>query len=180
MKISYQRRLLPMTDQLREMTRRLDMFRLRYDRMLAERFQWWQENRSAVNSLPLSCHLPLLKERPNYYSQPSSLIFLKKERPRYKNVYSQVLQDMVKQVDNAFEQDIKRECRRIKPKRDESETFLPNRQTAKSGLNQSIADASWGQLVNILSVKAEKAGGFGAEEKPALYPVAASAGSLSP
>ena len=36
--------------------------------------------------------------------------------------------------------------------------FLPNGARAKSGLNRSISDASWGQFVLILGAKAEDAG----------------------
>ncbi|MGL5076981.1 MAG: zinc ribbon domain-containing protein, partial [Waterburya sp.] len=36
--------------------------------------------------------------------------------------------------------------------------YLPNRQSAKSGLNKSLADAAFGQFFNILKFKAEKAG----------------------
>jgi len=35
---------------------------------------------------------------------------------------------------------------------------LPNRATAKAGLNKSILDAGWAQFANILTGKAEEAG----------------------
>ena len=47
--------------------------------------------------------------------------------------------------------------RRNKPKTDEQGNFLPNRQSLKSGLNLSWADAAFGQFFNILKFKAEKA-----------------------
>ncbi|MEB3175464.1 MAG: transposase, partial [Cyanobacteriota bacterium] len=110
MKLSYQYRLLPTADQRNEMNRWLDMLRLQYNWMLAERFQWWEENRSPANSCPLICHLPLLKDKPNRYSQQSSLVSLKKERPWYADIHSQVLQDMVKRVDKAFERYTRGDC----------------------------------------------------------------------
>ena len=48
--------------------------------------------------------------------------------------------------------------RRNKAKTDETGNFLPNGQSAKSGLNKSWADAAFGQFFNILKFKAEKAG----------------------
>jgi putative transposase len=48
--------------------------------------------------------------------------------------------------------------RRNKAKTDEQGKFLPNGQSAKSGLNKSWADAAFGQFFNILKFKAEKAG----------------------
>jgi putative transposase len=103
MRIAYQFRLLPTSEQRAEMTRWLDMIRLQYNWMLAERFRWWEENRSPANACPLICHLPELKDQPDYYSQKRSLVPLKQDRPWYKDVHSQVLQDMVKRVKLAFD-----------------------------------------------------------------------------
>ena len=44
-----------------------------YNRMLGERFDWWEQNRCVVNACPLLCHLPALKEKPNYYSPKQQL-----------------------------------------------------------------------------------------------------------
>lgn len=41
--------------------------------MLGERFDWWEQNRCPVNACPLICHLPELKDRPDYYSQKKQL-----------------------------------------------------------------------------------------------------------
>ena len=50
--------------------------------------------------------------------------------------------------------------RRAKPKPDPDlpGEWLPNGAAAKTGLNKSIADAGWGQFVNIIIAKAEEAG----------------------
>ena len=47
------------------------------------------------------------KERPEYYGQKRSLVPLKKEREWYSEIHSQVLQDMVRRVDLAFQRFIK-------------------------------------------------------------------------
>ncbi|EKQ70310.1 transposase [Leptolyngbyaceae cyanobacterium JSC-12] len=103
MRIAYQYRLLPTSEQRAEMSRWLDMLRLQYNWMLTERFQWWEGNRTPVNACPLLCHLPELKDQPDYYSQKRSLVPLKQDRPWYKEIHSQVLQDMVKRVKLAFD-----------------------------------------------------------------------------
>ena len=81
----------------------LDMLRCQYNWLLGERFDWWEMNRCAVNACPLICSISAPKEKPNYYQQKRSLTVLKSERPWYKVVHSQVLQEMVKRVDLAFQ-----------------------------------------------------------------------------
>ncbi|HPZ08567.1 MAG TPA: transposase [Candidatus Eremiobacteraeota bacterium] len=44
--------------------------------------------------------------------------------------------------------------RRPKPKQDEGGKYLPNGASAKSGLNKSISDVSWGKFFEILKYKA--------------------------
>lgn len=110
MNISHQYKLLPTTAQKAIMNRWLDMCRAEYNYLLAERFDWWEKNRNDVNSCPLICHLPELKDNPNYYSQKRALVTLKQERPWYKDVHSQVLQDCVNRVKLAFDRFIKGDC----------------------------------------------------------------------
>ena len=107
MKLAHQYKLLPTSSQRSEVDRWLDMLRCQYNWMLAQRFQWWEQNRVSVNACPLICHLPELKEQPDYYSQKRALVPLKQARPWYKDIYSQVLQDMVKRVKLAFERYLK-------------------------------------------------------------------------
>jgi putative transposase len=45
-----------------------------------------------------------------------------------------------------------------KPAPGQPGAFLPNRATAKTGLNKSILDAGWAQFATILTGKAEEAG----------------------
>ena len=102
MKITYQYKLRPTADQEAQMSAWLDMLRCQYNWLLGERFDWWEMNRCAVNACPLTWSIAAPKEKPNYYQQKRSLTVLKKERPWYKAVQSQVLQEMVKRVDFAF------------------------------------------------------------------------------
>lgn len=45
--------------------------------------------------------------------------------------------------------------KRCKPKQDESGNYVPNGQSAKSGLNRAILDQGWGELRSMLEYKAE-------------------------
>jgi len=56
--------------------------------------------------------------------------------------------------------------RKNKPKQDKNGKYLPNGQSAKSGLNKSINDAGWGQFLSILNYKAAKAGKLVVKVKP--------------
>lgn len=64
-------------------------------------------NRSPINACPLVCHLPELRDNPEYYSQKKTLPQLKKTHPWYAEIYSQVLQDVVKRVKVSFDRFLK-------------------------------------------------------------------------
>ena len=110
MRKTYQYKLLLTTEQQREIDRWLDMLRAQYNYLLAERFNWWEYNRSYL-VLPQGeycwrwCELGSgeLKDNPDWHSQSASLPSLKQQRPWYKDIYSQVLQDCVKRVKLAFD-----------------------------------------------------------------------------
>lgn len=57
--------------------------------------------------------------------------------------------------------------KRNKPKQDETGSYLPNGQSAKSGLNKSWNDAAFGQFFQIFSYIAEKAGTVVIPQNPA-------------
>ena len=48
---------------------------------------------------------------------------------------------------------IKGMSKRCKPKQDENGKYLPNNQSAKSGLNKSILDVAWGTFIDVLEYK---------------------------
>ena len=86
------------------------MLRYQYNYLLADRFRWWQYNRCNL-VVPQGeyclrwCEIGSgeLRNNPDWHSQSASLPILKKERPWYLEIYSQVLQDCVKRVKLAFD-----------------------------------------------------------------------------
>ncbi|AOW99455.1 transposase [Moorena producens PAL-8-15-08-1] len=107
MRIAYQYRLKPTRDQQTKIDHWLSMLCAQYNYLLADRFRWYEENRCSINTCPLVCYLPELRDNPDYYSQKKTLPSLKKTRPWYKDIHSQVLQDTVKRVKLAFDRFIK-------------------------------------------------------------------------
>ncbi|WP_445958286.1 RNA-guided endonuclease InsQ/TnpB family protein [Baaleninema simplex] len=107
MRVAYQYRLKPTYEQRCLMSSWLDLLRRQYNWLLADRFDWWEMNRTSVNACPLVCSIAAPREQPDYYSQKRSLVQLKQERPGYGGIQSQVLQDMVKRVKQAFDRFIK-------------------------------------------------------------------------
>ena len=110
MRKTYQYKLLISAEQKREIDRWLSMLQKQYNYLLRERFHWWEYNRSYI-VVPQGeycwrwCELGggELKDNPDWHSQSASLPTLKKDRPWYKDIYSQVLQEMVKRVKLAME-----------------------------------------------------------------------------
>jgi putative transposase len=107
MKISYQYKIKPNKEQAEKIDKTLEMLRYQYNYLLAQRFDWFEMNRVPWDRCPLICHLPELKEQPNYYNQKASLVQLKIDRPWYKDIHSQVLQEVPKKVELAFDRWLK-------------------------------------------------------------------------
>ncbi|MGL5875368.1 MAG: RNA-guided endonuclease InsQ/TnpB family protein [Xenococcaceae cyanobacterium] len=114
MKQAYQYKLLPNSKQRQEIDRWLEMLRYQYNYLLADRFNWWNYNRSDCvipqgEFCQIACSIgsQILRDNPTYHSQSATLPSLKENRPWYKDIYSQVLQDAVKRVDKAFDRYIK-------------------------------------------------------------------------
>ena len=113
---NYQYRAYPDTRQKLQFNSWLRISRYWYNKQLGERFDWWQNNRNSVNSCPLQCALPELKDRPNYYSQKKQLPGIKEDLIKvshsgelldFTSVPSQTLQDVSKRADIAFSRFIK-------------------------------------------------------------------------
>lgn len=107
MKISYQYKIKPTKEQSEKIDKTLEMLRCQYNYLLAQRLDWYEQNRCLIDRCPLICHLPELKEQPNYYNQKASLVQLKVNRPWYKEIHSQVLQEVPKKVELAFDRWLK-------------------------------------------------------------------------
>ena len=107
MRTSYQYKIKPTQEQVEKIARTLEMLRCQYNYLLAQRFDWHEQNRCPLDRCPLICQIPELKEQPNYYSQKPSLTQLKVDRPWYKEIHSQVLQEVPKKVEITFERWLK-------------------------------------------------------------------------
>ncbi|NEQ11922.1 MAG: transposase [Moorea sp. SIO4E2] len=107
MRAAYQYRLRLTKKQESKVEKWLDMLRHQYNYLLADRFNWYEQNRCSLNSCPLVCHLPDLRNNPDYFSQKRTLPQLKKDRPWYGELHAHVLQDCVKRVDLAFKRFLK-------------------------------------------------------------------------
>jgi len=118
MKIAYQYRLKPTTSQSAQMENWLEMLCSQYNYRLAQRFDWYDETRCRIDACPLICSIlpveEIFKDIPakrigsqGYVDwkalQKGDLPQTKIERPWYKDIYSQVLQDCVLRVDKTFE-----------------------------------------------------------------------------
>jgi putative transposase len=107
MRTAYQYRMRPTPSQAALMDQWLELLRKQYNYRLAERFSWWEQNRCDINACPLICHLPELKDRPDYYSQKRDLVSTKARFPEYQAVHAQVLQNCVERVHKAFDRWLK-------------------------------------------------------------------------
>ncbi|NES25483.1 MAG: transposase [Symploca sp. SIO3E6] len=110
MRTSYQYKLRQTKEQQDIIDNTLDMLRCQYNYQLAQRFDWYEQNRCSIDRCPLICHLPELKEQPSKSIQEKSLVQLKKERPWYKKIHSQVLQEVSQRVELAFDRWLKGDC----------------------------------------------------------------------
>lgn len=110
MRTAYQYRLRPTSDQIALMGEWLELLRRQYNYRLGERFSWYERNRCDINACPLICHLPELRDNPDFYSQKRDLVNSKALFPEYADIHSQVLQDCIARVKKTFERWMKGDC----------------------------------------------------------------------
>ena len=103
MRTAYQYRLRLTKPQQTTIDQWIELARRQYNYRLAERFNWYEQNRCQINACPLICHLPELKDRPDFYSQKRDLLNSKKLFPEYKELPSHTLQDVITRVEKAFD-----------------------------------------------------------------------------
>ncbi|MBD6621303.1 IS200/IS605 family element transposase accessory protein TnpB, partial [Komarekiella sp. 'clone 1'] len=156
MKTAYQYKLRPTKQQAQEIDRWLSMCCAQYNYLLADRFNWYEQNRCLTNACPLVCHLPELRDNPEYFGQKRTLPKLKQTHPHYKDVYSDVLQDVVKRVKTTFDRFLKSDNNgkrsgkpRFKP-RSRYKTFLYPRIKPDCIANSRICLPKLGQIKVIL------------------------------
>ena len=113
---NYQYRLKPTTEQKLVLNDWLRVCRYWYNRQLGERMKWWEYNRSYTDRCPLICHLPELKDQPEFYGQKKQLPIIKQdlvsvswsgELLDFNSVPSQTLQEVCKRVELSFSRYIK-------------------------------------------------------------------------
>ncbi|NJM73426.1 MAG: transposase [Scytonema sp. RU_4_4] len=111
MLLNYQYRAYPNTNQKQQFSSWLRIGQYWYNKQLGDRFSWYENNRNDINSCPLICSLPELRENPDFYSQKKQLPIIKQdlvtvqhsgELLDFTSVPSQTLQDVSKRVDLAF------------------------------------------------------------------------------
>jgi putative transposase len=110
MRTAYQYRLRPNSSQIALLGEWLELLRRQYNYRLGERFHWYEQNRCDVNSCSLICHLPELKDNPDFYSQKRDLVNSKALFLQYQAIHSQVLQDCVERVKKTFDRWLKGNC----------------------------------------------------------------------
>ncbi len=86
MRKTYKYRIYPKTSQISQLESTFSMCRHLYNWNLAERKEVYEETKKSVS----------------YYDQQNALPDLKNERAWFKSIHSQVLQDVLKRLDNAY------------------------------------------------------------------------------
>ena len=101
-------KLRPNQEQASQFEDWLSLLRMQYNWRRAERFTWFESNRSPVNSCSLvSCSMAPIVKQPDYYWQKKDLLNTKKLFPEYAGIHSQVLLNCIERVKKAFERYIK-------------------------------------------------------------------------
>lgn len=105
---AHQYKLRPNQEEASQFDGWLGLLRMQYNWRRAERFHWFESNRSPVNSGSLvSCSIVPIVKQPDYSWQKKDLLNTKKLFPEYPGIHSQVLLNCIERVKKAFERYIK-------------------------------------------------------------------------
>jgi putative transposase len=108
MRLAYQYRLRPTKQQIATFEHWLELCRRQYNYRLAERFNWWEQNRCDVDRCSIiSCGIAPLKDKPDYYSQKRDLANSKALFPEYKELPSHTLQDVIARIEKTLDRWLK-------------------------------------------------------------------------
>jgi putative transposase len=111
MRLTYQYRLRLTKKQIDTFERWIELCRRQYNYRLAERFNWWEQNRCDVNRCSIvCCSIARLKDQPNRWSQQKDLANTKAIFPEYEELVSHTLQDVIARVDKTFNRWLKGDC----------------------------------------------------------------------
>lgn len=115
MRLAYQYRLRPTKQQIATFENWLELCRRQYNYRLAERFNWWEQNRCNVDRCSIiSCGIAPLKDKPSYYSQKRDLTNTKALFSDYKEIPSHTLQDVIARVEKTFDRWLKGDSKGFK------------------------------------------------------------------
>ncbi|MHC5819390.1 MAG: RNA-guided endonuclease InsQ/TnpB family protein [Nostoc sp.] len=115
MRLAYQYRLRPTSQQIATFESWLELCRRQYNYRLAERFNWWENNRCDINRCSIiSCGIAPLKDKPDYYNQKRDLTNSKALFPEYKELPSHTLQDVIARVEKTFDRWLKGDSKGFK------------------------------------------------------------------
>jgi len=109
MKKAYKFRIYPTSKQEIKLIKTLDTCRNLYNNSLEERIKAHELQQMSIpkiikdNKPNEAIRLINLRKKNNYYEQQKGLVELKEKYPEYREVYSQVLQDILKRLDKSFD-----------------------------------------------------------------------------
>jgi putative transposase len=103
--LSYEYKLVPTPDQVAIIEQTLNVCRKVWNFALRERKDWISSRKCEINTCSLVCEyiIPADAPYPNYHKQALSLTEAKKAYPELKDINAQVLQQVLRTLDRAFE-----------------------------------------------------------------------------
>ncbi len=106
--VAYKYKLRPTNNQAAQIDEWLELLRRQYNYRLAERFNWYESTRCSINSCSIvSYSIASIVEQSDYYWQKKDLLNTKKLFPEYGEIHSQVLQNCIERVKEAFDRYLK-------------------------------------------------------------------------